>query len=289
MTTSTLTIDATFEQFAAIRSMCVGRVGSQTPEIHYRSAEPSGFGVYDESSVWTLDACTTENNVDFTMKYSRMFGTTKIDTILNYTMSTNTTVTVTSNCTGKIAEAWGAKATPEAAKYVCANAEAALRAWAERHDNVGSVPATFTKHGNNGTSSCNVFCDSHGGTEWVGVDWSGGAGRCVGAVRQDTNPPQAIGCGTTPGYLGGPELTCECANAEVKTGNNGTASCSDFCAGPQWGGFTGTCAGGYDRNTRRSIGCAEAPGHLGDFACACMRSFRLPHFPPHFPPGFPLR
>lgn len=281
-TSSALSFVTTPAQRERIKYICNNLRGTQSPAIHYRSAEPAGFGTYDESSVWTQTHCTGDG-ADFIMNWSRTFGDKTISTTLAYNISDSTALTITSNCTGAIADAWRMY-NPVAAEYVCENANAALRAWVEDGD-AGSVPPTFTKHGNNGTASCSEYCLSRGGTEWVGLERGGGAGKCTGAVRRDTG--EAIDCGTTPGYLTGRELTCECANAELKFGNNGTASCSTFCGGAEWGGFSGSCAGGIDTITRRSIGCAEVVGGDSSVACACLRGVLPPRVHiPHFPRPF---
>ena len=59
---------------------------------------------------------------------------------------------------------------------------------------------------------------------------------------------------------------------QEKTGNNGTAPCSRFCAGRQWGGFTGTCVGAKlvtGVRTGDYAGCDEAPGIGNELKCWC--------------------
>jgi len=59
----------------------------------------------------------------------------------------------------------------------------------------------FTKHGDNGTVSCDAFC--------FGSQWAGGTGACSSATRMDNN--QNIACSTVPGLLpAAKELTCSC-------------------------------------------------------------------------------
>ena len=89
------------------------------------------------------------------------------------------------------------------------------------HDSVGetdqAVTTEFTKHGNNGTVSCDTFC---AGSQW------GPVGTCVGASAPD------FPCNQAPGFLNA-QLTCECVDPYgqpfEKDGDNGTASCSTFC------------------------------------------------------------
>src|SRR4051812_3417434 len=89
---------------------------------------------------------------------------------------------------------------------------------------------TFIKRGNNGTASCDLYCRS---SDFGGIERTG---ECVQSYRQDTG--QAIGCNVTPGLLSNAqELTCTCTKARVKYGNNGTATCNQYCMGTQYGGW----------------------------------------------------
>lgn len=56
------------------------------------------------------------------------------------------------------------------------------------------------KHGNNGTASCDAFCQ--------GYQWGNASGRCVAGWNTRRNKP--VPCSATTGDLGGPELTCTC-------------------------------------------------------------------------------
>jgi len=64
----------------------------------------------------------------------------------------------------------------------------------------------FIKHGNNGTVSCDTFCQ--------GSRWGGGIGTCVAAW--DTKADANVSCQDTAGpFLKGPnELTCTCRRPE---------------------------------------------------------------------------
>jgi hypothetical protein len=62
--------------------------------------------------------------------------------------------------------------------------------------------AKFDKPGNNGTVSCDTFCQ--------GAQWSGGTGTCVGARHADGS--RTAKCGDV---LPGTHLTCECAENSV--------------------------------------------------------------------------
>ncbi len=123
----------------------------------------------------------------------------------------------------------------------------------------------FTKHGNNGTVSCNTFCE---GAQW------GELGACVGATRADTG--QSLTCSTVPGYLQGPELTCQCVRPFIKHGNNGTVSCDTYCRSSRWPGGTGRCltANRMDRNGE-SVPCENAVGFIGphELTCGCAPSY----------------
>lgn len=59
----------------------------------------------------------------------------------------------------------------------------------------------FAKPGNNGSTSCNRFCENVGGS-------FGPYGQCVSSQRQDTK--EVLGCDAVPGYLGGETHMCWC-------------------------------------------------------------------------------
>jgi hypothetical protein len=115
----------------------------------------------------------------------------------------------------------------------------------------------FLKHGNNGTVNCATYC---AGSQW------GQVGRCLGVVI-DHFP-----CGQRMGFLPyGAEDLCSCSvpgtvNAAFpKGGNNGTASCSLFCAGPQWGPV-GSCVDSqlYSPNNDVFLGPNQTDNYLPD-------------------------
>ena len=65
------------------------------------------------------------------------------------------------------------------------------------------------------------------------------------------------------------------AETFVKHGNNGTASCLDFCAnGIRWpkdNGSMGACISAVISHKNESIACSNKPGHLpeGELTCTC--------------------
>jgi hypothetical protein len=124
----------------------------------------------------------------------------------------------------------------------------------------------FVKHGNNGTVSCDTYC--------AGAGWPGGEGGCVNAVRQDTH--ESLACDAAPGLLPqAAELTCTCdAHAFVKSGNNGSVSCNEYCANRHpdpgcgaWPGLQGSCVSAKRLDDGRSVSC-DAPAS-GPLACSC--------------------
>jgi hypothetical protein len=55
-----------------------------------------------------------------------------------------------------------------------------------------------------------------------------------------------------------------------KSGNNGTVSCDVFCAGENWGGWTGTCVAAERLDTRTYVGCA-ATNSTNGLDCWCAK------------------
>jgi hypothetical protein len=58
----------------------------------------------------------------------------------------------------------------------------------------------------------------------------------------------------------------------VKKGNNGTVSCQQYCASPQWAGGVGLCRSAQNQNTQAAAGCGDVPGLLSNAAeltCVC--------------------
>ncbi|RYG86974.1 hypothetical protein EON77_02910, partial [bacterium] len=147
VTTASLSIVLSEAQRAYLTELC--NDWTQSPELHYRSAEPAGFGTYDESSVWRKVHCQTDE-LSYTFVWERAFGAQAVRTTLVYNAVGETSVTLVSNCVDRMHAAWGATATTTASDYVCANADDALRTWMEQGA-APAVPPTFVKHGNNGT------------------------------------------------------------------------------------------------------------------------------------------
>ena len=56
----------------------------------------------------------------------------------------------------------------------------------------------------------------------------------------------------------------------IKTGNNGTMSCSDYCVSPAGGGSKGTCVGALDSGTGAILNCSQVRGQGRDeVTCQC--------------------
>jgi hypothetical protein len=117
----------------------------------------------------------------------------------------------------------------------------------------------YIKYGNNGTVSCNTYCE---GSTW------GEVGLCSGAVRSDTGA--RITCWGVPGLMSSPNtLLCECQRGRIKPGNNGTVSCDTFCAGSQWGPV-GACVGAVRSDTGQRTKCSTVPGLLTSSQLTCL-------------------
>jgi len=149
-----------------------------------------------------------------------------------------------------------------------------------------ALPAgAFEKTGNNGTASCNAFCEN------ADEDW-GRYGSCVGG-RGIAGPLQGadLGCSRTLPALG--SVGCYCVptsppRAAVppnfeKLGNNGTVSCAKFCAndGAVWGPL-GACldANVIDGKFKgKHLGCdATSPGSNVRCLCGPPPPPKTPHF-----------
>jgi hypothetical protein len=146
---------------------------------------------------------------------------------------------------------------------------------------------TFEKHNDNGSATCSQYCEN------AFADW-GQYGLCEGS-RVDDGPltGSGIGCDQTLPSLG--NVTCYCRSQVAprkpvppqfsKRGNNGTATCHEFCEGvghPEWGP-QGTCVdggviGGKFRG--KQVGCDTAVGFGSSVECVCNPAARIPDPPP---------
>ncbi|MDB4928634.1 MAG: peptidase [Myxococcaceae bacterium] len=131
----------------------------------------------------------------------------------------------------------------------------------------------FDKPGNNGSASCSRFCSNDGSRGW------GRAGTCVSGTVIGTGA--SVGCGIAPGS----PVMCRCSappgpppGAFEKGGNNGSATCTEYCSNRSRGGVPtnwgplGTCVGGrveYGPRGGTAIGCEDAPGVGNDLTCYC--------------------
>lgn len=134
-----------------------------------------------------------------------------------------------------------------------------------RVDALASLP-TFDKPGNNGTVSCDTYCE--------GATW-GETGPCVGAV--DLASQQRIACEDVRG-LPSQGVACTCARPHRKIGNNGTVSCDTYCEGATWGAV-GICVDAWRKDANGSerdggLGCDDVPGIAsGGVTCGCAPAF----------------
>ncbi len=122
---------------------------------------------------------------------------------------------------------------------------------------LASQGSTFVKTGNNGTASCDTFCAS--------AVWGNQVGTCASAFNTSTD--SSVECHVAPGFLKGAQLTCVCNNdAIVRYGNNGTASCQDFCQRTDE-----RCIAAYNTLNNEHSSCATSPGFLegGSLLCSC--------------------
>ncbi len=58
-----------------------------------------------------------------------------------------------------------------------------------------------------------------------------------------------------------------------KKGNNGTVTCSTFCAGKDWG-VVGKCFAGFKASTKENVPCDVLLGHLPNndtVICVCQK------------------
>ena len=162
--------------------------------------------------------------------------------------------------TGSNAFSWldfvGGSLGEQAAKSLARCSCNAVR-WKSNIENHVYSGSDFVKYGNNGTVSCNEFC--------VGSQWGDDqVGTCASAVLEGS----PVSCSHVPGFLEGPELTCNCyQNATVRYGNNGTVNCNEFC-----GRTNETCLAAYDTLHNRALSCEAIPGYLDGkhLKCSCM-------------------
>jgi hypothetical protein len=133
----------------------------------------------------------------------------------------------------------------------------------------------FTKTGDNGTVSCTTYCG--------GSQWAGGVGTCTSAFSNDSG--RAIDCNAVPG-LSAAGLTCNCnaGTTFVKSGNNGTVSCSTYCGGSQWSGGVGACVSASRNDTHAAIDCGAVAGLSGaGVSCTCTATGAAQAPPPAAP------
>ena len=117
-----------------------------------------------------------------------------------------------------------------------------------------SYADTFQKYGNNGTASCSDFCARSGGTPPI-----------VGACLSGEMPGgKRISCNITPGHIYDGQLICECSELKtfVKYGNNGTATCNDFCGRVNVPPGAGACVRGENTENGAAVGCNQTTGQL---------------------------
>lgn len=135
----------------------------------------------------------------------------------------------------------------------------------------------YEKSGNNGTVSGDTYCSNHNG----GRDW-GRRGLCVGQQAPDG---RILDCSQTYGFTGegGPPVLAYCTSSFgstggtsassaffLKSGNNGTVSCSVYCGGSNWG-EVGTCVRQVGP-TGNSMPCTAVSGlDERGVLCACKR------------------
>jgi hypothetical protein len=119
------------------------------------------------------------------------------------------------------------------------------------------------KAGNNGTVSCDTFCE--------GATW-GAVGVCVDAWRSEGSGREGDGgmrCDDVPG-MGPGGVTCGCAPAFPKVGNNGTVSCRTYCESGAWPGGTGRCVSARSRRSGQDLDCDAVDAYSAEGVdCFC--------------------
>jgi|GEM_PF-5953011 len=138
---------------------------------------------------------------------------------------------------------------------------------------------TYKKYGNNNSRSCYDWCAS----PTLG-DIKGITGKCLSAKAQGTDNNgkkfwMDISCGGGPAGEMDVECTCEREGPFIKTGNNNSRSCHDWCQSPTLGyphGFSGSCmsarAKGTDNHGNKfwmDISCGGGPAGEMDVECTC--------------------
>jgi hypothetical protein len=112
-------------------------------------------------------------------------------------------------------------------------------------------PNTKVKTGNDGSVSGDQYCAG---------SWAGGPfGKCISVLDTATNkiiPCSSIRGKTTPGS----QVTITCANNKIKTGNDGSVSGDQYCAGDWAGGPFGKCILALDTATNKIIPCSTRRG-----------------------------
>ncbi|MEJ1929043.1 hypothetical protein WDZ92_02050 [Nostoc sp. NIES-2111] len=132
--------------------------------------------------------------------------------------------------------------------------------------------ANFIKNGNNGTVSCNTFCGAaRAGGQAV---WGNQLGSCTGARNESSRENVSCDYKAPSRIPRGKQLTCGCTDdVFVKSGNNGTVSCSTYCNGDVYGDVgTRGCVAAYNNATNTVESCQSTPGLLpngAELTCTC--------------------
>ena len=209
----------------------------------------------------------------------------------------NGTVSCTTFCTGLWGNNWGTCASGGVGGYIVGKSTAGnvtcdqvvspagssnITCFCQPYAAPPAQPAnTFNKGGDNGTQSCANYCTNTGGT------WPGGAGACVAADASYNGHGQALKCTDVPSQIygnfsaGAVTQNCYCQSSGppaptssewVKTGNNGSATCTIFCAGFQWKDNTGKMRFGTASRAFTTAGKAVDVNAGGANICYCSGS-----------------
>jgi hypothetical protein len=151
---------------------------------------------------------------------------------------------------------------------------------------VAEYPNAVWKQGNNGSINCNQFCS--------GIQYGGFTGFCIDGydnvnkkyIKCDvTNPSNSVSC----------YCNLEPDDYYVKTTNDGSVTCDQFCAGSQWGD-SGWCIGGVNTTNNSAQQCSASVGSKTtlynaygaytsntNMSCYCKKA-HTPDFTPTSPP-----